>query len=516
MVENVKLGDGKVPLTSPAWVPPPSSLLALKVSHVCFTYNWEKTAEDIVSMLAWFKRPLDAILQNSKEADPLAGPDGPDLSKLIEERVCMNAAVNYSIPGFTAPQLLETQKGVPVTLRFEEAKDILQMMRTGETILVNMMKELPKASKGDTSQKVNKRKQAQRAAYGSDTSTWTTLLQSRFLPFVVEKHTVSEIERNQTRRMLIELIALFAIHYYLNSGRVTKLVQSGLTPSAISQRTWRAAIRTLCTNCFAELIADRDGDPEREFRAWFDQVSLYDHAPHGAKKEFVDRLGGPTVNKGDSLPNHPAPALTEITAQPSRIKIPTPSQVEAMRIPFRSALVQAILSHFHSVWTVPPFYETFIESSLGLAAEPTPLPTDVWQNVATLSIHDHVTLNSLACVNKALNQLVTESRAADVIWDRLLKQSWEPLKMMRATSQAGLASGRPRDKFKAIFQSVWRRYRAAPVHCGHCDEMHQPIPREVWMIDNGHDYTQNFCACPGCGDVTGSWDTCPFHYVTII
>jgi hypothetical protein len=509
-VEQLKLGAGDATFGTKVWVPPPSTLLALKVSQICFKHNWSKTAEDIVAMLNWFGRPMETILKESKEIDAQAGSDGPNLHRFIEERVCINAGVQYTVPGVASPALLECQRsGSQCALGREQAKQILSRLRGDESVVLRMMKQAEEDGDNDDEMEED------------ELGDYDCILRSRFLPIRIYETSFDDLASSaEKQRCLMELVMVAAVHHYIDSGRVKHMLDAKTPAHTIAEKVWRAALQTLCTNVLVEFALDGDSKATiiAEHAAWFQKVKLYDNVPVGAEIDAATAADKREAQLSGTAKHSDVRSLGSLRANPQRVKIPERAEVEALRIPFRSALVKAIINHFGALWTVPPVLVSYVQKLQGgdSTAVDKVLPADVWQHIILNAPVDHVALLALSTTCKTLNQLVNKSNVTDQAWERALNRFWKAAFVKNAVEQQGLIGPKPFDKFKAAFVVKWNRYHAKPIACQHCGDAHAPVPEEEWLKKNGGEHTEAFCVCPNCYDVTGSWGNCEYHDIFVI
>jgi hypothetical protein len=508
-VEELKLGAGDATFGTKVWVPPPSTLLALKVSQICFKHNWSKTAEDIVAMLNWFGRPMETILKESKEIDAQAGPRGPNLEMLIEERVCINAAVQYVLPGFTSPALLEYERnGCQCALGREEAKEILSRLRGDESVVLRMMKQAEADGDNDDEMKED------------ELGDYDCILRSRFLPIRIYETSFDDLASSAERqRCLMELVMVAAVHHYINSGRTKRLFEKGTPAHTIAETVWRAALQSLCTNVFVELAVDDEVKQSvlAEHRAWFEKVKMYDNTPLGAEVDVIAAHALRQAIYSRSAQHSDVRSVSSLRANPERVTIPNKNQVDALRIPFRSALVKSIIRHFGALWTVPPVLVSYVEKLQGGSRAPIhSLPVDVWEHVMLNAPVDHVALLALSSSSRVLNHLVRKSTIAEKIWGLALNRFWSPNVVNNAINKQGLVDGTAHEKFKATFVVKWNRYHAKPIRCAHCGEEHAPVPEEERLEMHSCESDEHYCVCPDCHDHTGSWGECQYHEIFVI
>lgn len=520
-VANFPIGGSTIPSV---WVPPPSTLLALKVSHISLSVHWRKTAEDLVAMAKWFGKPVQAILEKNREVDPLAGDKGVRLLKcFVKDRLRESVGAMYTVPGVPAPQTASRNEKPSYSIG--DAREILKAIRGEESVIISLLDqeqieraeelELLKAS-GDYDPK-----------QPAEVEDPTMLLSTRFLPFALHTYILEERSPVDQLRALVEMIIVVAVSYYLNTTRCAALIEDpNASAESIAEKIYHAALESVCTNVLVELpdFPTTAVESRAEFMHWYQCVGVYQKKVRGVNKLFIDGLSAPVVRTVSE--KHPR-NLGHLRANKERFNVPTLEKVHSLGILSMesSPLLEQIVYNFPSIWEVPPVLEKFVSSRRLQKASALALPIDVWQHVVQHGVGDHHGVLALSSTCKALNQLLLRSVVAEGVWSKLINNCWNSETIQTAQSTAASAIGnllsnndscKSLRAFNNIYMHQWRRFNPKPVYCEHCEEMHEPVPEEIWLQENGGEHTEYHCVCPDCYDKTGSWGSCSQHDVFII
>jgi hypothetical protein len=496
------------PLYMASFIPPPTTLLVLKLSHLNLAPHWRKTALDVGFMINTFKKSVREIVADPLGADPLA-EGGPDLKELLKIRVRENVSVIYTL-----------QNQVPPCVK--AGSNDSRIMRSPDQFL-----ELLDWMEGQDDDKSSLRSLIAHAG-SKPSETFST----PFLPVQFSSPALALLKVGEKRRVLIELIMAVAIHYFIRSGVLGDLFSDvdNVNAEMVAEEAYLLALELICTRCFpipktcapnvefnlpnANILADNP-----DFHRWLNAISFYDNAEHPTIRDLK-------LTTADS--DYETMRYSVYNAKaPSKIPLPTMQEIASLGVPVNDFLCNLITAEFYHLIMIPPRMVSLVErytSSYQPSRPEGVIPIEIWQIIAKHYITDHYTAIQLAQCSKALESLImTQSdkgkylETSLYLWRRLLFSCWSEYSRKREHVMPKKDDVRyPIGNFRALMTTATQARKRGEVYaCPHCGEYHQVELKKRWYSLYGSEHNLNFCPCPECKRFTGSWGNCAYHRVYI-
>lgn len=479
-------------------VPPPTTLLALKLSHFQLSTNWRKHLRDVNSMLDYFGKSVRTILSNPKDSDPQALSSSA-LKNLMLLNLRESVAATYTLPGLPAPYLRSATSDSRLLRDPKVAQALFQSLQIsgGSSSIASALVVDPK---GDPADK----------------------LHTFLLPLSFSRFQFDSLELGPKRKFLIEILVSVGLYYFLHSGHMDPwLSSSSLSDHSIAEEVHLLALESLITNRIAATPDSIEVGElmHEEMRQWWSKVSLYDFPP-GTRVEHV--WNGIVMNyeTREERRNSVISAVESDWSSDKHRPIPSVTELVNMGILAGDKLISALVNEILHITTVPPLLIELVrryrDERVGYPPTLASLPPEIWQVIAIGCVGDHMTAIQLSRVNKALNELMSKnSDARDELWDRLLRVCWNSDSIGDIGGDSSSKKKRrqvcPLRKFRQIWKSKLADSKKIFLDCDHCGEKHQTVSSSWWYQQYGSEHNLNFCACPNCRDFTGSWGNCTFH-----
>jgi hypothetical protein len=495
------------PIYMATFLPPPTTLMALKLSQLSLSHNWRKSARDIVYMLGCFQKGLKGIMEDPLSVDPLA-EGGPNLKELIDLRSRENVALTYTLQN-TSPVCIKYGSDDPRLMKSAESlKTVFEWInskRSEELILPSIIVESASLDGDD-------------------------VFSTPFLPAKFSRAKFNSLSVSSQRRVLLEIVLTIGVHYFVLSDAILHDVRSGDESSIVkaAEEAYLNALEMIFTRRIPKIRLPSQMlsfTPENyafvqdmpEFKRWARAMSMCARPGNqGEDPEYG------TVAQEDEWSE-----VYNFSAAPPKITLPSVEDIAEMGIPINDPLCDLILFEFSHVAMVPPIMSTLVEL---YAAEveakpqsPVEIPLDCWRIIVRDFTPDHYTALRLSECSRGFHRLVfgkkeSDSVAIDVAVDRaddeLSFYLWKRLYDTFCADERMLRwQVTHLNAFKQKMASnLAKRAAVGQIYsCPHCGEYHRMITAEAWGYLTTREYDQYFCPCPSCHDLTGSWNGCKYH-----
>lgn len=499
------------PIYMKQFIPPPTTLLALKLSHLCLSVNWRKTASDCVFMVDTFKRSLKSIIANPELADPLA-EGGPNLKHLLQLRLRESVAANYVWQTVSPDCIKQGTTDARVLSTPTELQELLDWMQLPHPLFKSVLTQ-------------------------NGANPATDALSTPLLPIALSTKELSALPAADRWRVLIEIALLVASHYFLRSPVLSPYLAQGgtLSTAEIATEAYLLALesiftRIIATPSFTSSVVVNPNNPHQViesavFRRWFKNVSLYDGPRQETPQVLLARAQIGIVPEPE-LPDelkHRVSYMDGPQKEPEKtdfLPIPSMADVIALGIPASDPLCNLFTLDLSNIFSTPPMMETLVErrrAEVSLGASIPEIPMDLWKMIISDHIGDHYTALQLSSCNSTFRDLISNDSKGNVsiaLWERLLFECWDKKTIRSLGGYASKPVKFPKTIFKTICTSLFaNQFIGTAYECPHCGEYHLTQSKAAWVSQWSHEHNAHFCPCEKCHDITGSWNWCKYHTV---